>query len=878
PEGLKTIGPNAFKMNSGLTEVVIPDSLESINTTAFDDCTGLTKVTFKGSMVDWYTRGFDKVTGLNDQNLTITYLGRDAITVPFESEGGSAVESQTVQFGEKLKKPADPTRDRYKFIGWYTEPDFGGTKWDFDKDTVKSYMSLYAAWSQEICLVSFNTVGGSPVSTVRVAFGEKMIAPEAPTRKGYAFDGWYKDSEKWDFDNDRVDGDIGLTARWRELPDDEVEFTVSFNSNGGTKVATQSVQKNSYASRPTEPTRGGYYFDDWYKDEALTEKWDFSNDKVTEDTLIYAKWIAKGSIDCTVTFNSKGGTEVAYQVVKDGQKISKPKDPVLDDYYFLGWSLEEDGEEKWDFDKDTVEHDITLYAVWEEIQPFAVTFATNGGSSVESQSVMPGEKVTKPSDPTMYGYTFAGWFKDEALTSTWNFEKEVVTKDTTLYAGWIQNKYTVSFDSMGGAEIESVTVGHGDNVADPGDPVRSGYIFAGWYYGEEAWDFDEDTVVGDMTLEAHWNAIYYTVTFVTNAGSLVGNQRVQEGAKVIRPSDPTRYGYTFRGWYTDEDFLTEWNFDSDIVTGDMTLYARWETGVSYKVTFNSKGGSSVSSQTVKSGEKAKLPAPPTRAGYTFDKWYEDFYLEDEYDFDDEVTEDITLYAGWVKGVFYKVEFETNSEAEIDPQMVPEGGTVSEPVIAARKGYKFDGWFTEREFLKEWDFSSVVSANMILYAKWTEKPLNSDGDTISVNAGGSFVYFPSFVTFKGMNIKKDLVTSKMVYSIKGDTKVYAKKIRIRDGKNVGKATVNKIVFEDKSKLKSTDLGDRVTIDIQPFTVSSDNIIKGSGKIDKKGYLKGLKVRLTNGKTVKVPKKYASVDSDGTVSFSGNFSGKVPLGAY
>lgn len=71
-----------------------------------------------------------------------------------------------------------------------------------------------------------------------------------------------------------------------------------------------------------------------------------------------------------------------------------------------------------------------------EVVKYTVTFNSNGGSAVASAEVEQNKKVSAPANPTKEGYTFVGWFSDETLTTAWDFENDVVTADTTLYAKW----------------------------------------------------------------------------------------------------------------------------------------------------------------------------------------------------------------------------------------------------------------------------------------------------------------------------------------------------------------------------------------------------------------------------------------------------------
>lgn len=214
----------------------------------------------------------------------------------------------------------------------------------------------------------------------------------------------------------------------------------------------------------------------------------------------------------------------------------------------------------------------------------------------------------------------------------------------------------------------------------------------------------------------------YTVTFNSNGGSEVKAQEVENGKTVAKPTNPTRDGYTFGGWYTDSALTKEYDFKT-VVTGNLTLYAKWnkaeEVVTKVTVTFNSNGGSEVVSQTVDKGAKVTAPGNPTKDGFTFGGWFTDEALTAPYNFESAVTDNLTLYAKWDEVVkVYKIEFVTGDESiSIEPVEVNEGDTPLMPTDPTRDGYTFGGWFTDEEFKVEFDESKAITANVTLYAKW-----------------------------------------------------------------------------------------------------------------------------------------------------------------
>ena len=226
-------------------------------------------------------------------------------------------------------------------------------------------------------------------------------------------------------------------------------------------------------------------------------------------------------------------------------------------------------------------NDVVVIAEYEP-EKFNVTFNLNyeGAPAPTVVPVFDGNPVEQPADPTREGFDFGGWFREADCVNAWNFDTDVVTADITLYAKWTAIPvFTVIFNVPGGG-MNSISVTHGNKIPKPSDPIREHYTFEGWFKDEnctQAWDFANDVVTEDITLFSKWSLKNYTVTFNSRGGSNVPVATVAYGAKVAKPSpDPTRANYAFKGWFKDADGTTEWNFDNDVVSGNITLWAKWE--------------------------------------------------------------------------------------------------------------------------------------------------------------------------------------------------------------------------------------------------------------------------------------------------------------
>lgn len=229
------------------------------------------------------------------------------------------------------------------------------------------------------------------------------------------------------------------------------------------------------------------------------------------------------------------------------------------------------------------------------------------------------------------------------------------------------------------------------------------------------------TSTGDGYYEFQLDELYptYTITYELDGGTL-SNAPTQynKNSGTITIPRPTRDGYRFTGW-TGTD-LTEKTLDVVIPagsTGDREYTAKWvETRT---VTFDVNGhGTAPAPQTVDIGTKAVKPTDPAQTGWRFDGWYTDKDCTAAYDFDKEVTKDITLYAKWVKTVTVTYHVGSYGTAP-DSQTVDAGKKFTRPADPVDSRAIFQGWYTDENYTTAYDFGSAVETDLNLYAKWKD---------------------------------------------------------------------------------------------------------------------------------------------------------------
>ena len=152
-----------------------------------------------------------------------------------------------------------------------------------------------------------------------------------------------------------------------------VKYTVTFETNGGSKISAVEVLENSGITEPESPTKDGHDFGGWYLDTELTQAVNFETLKVTANTTLYAKWDVRSY---TVSFNTMGGSEIAEATVEYGKAVTIPANPTKEGYDFAGWYLKKDYSKP--YANDLIKANTTLYAKWRSALRYAGTFEGEG--------------------------------------------------------------------------------------------------------------------------------------------------------------------------------------------------------------------------------------------------------------------------------------------------------------------------------------------------------------------------------------------------------------------------------------------------------------------------------------------------------------------
>ena len=317
-------------------------------------------------------------------------------------------------------------------------------------------ISLFFILSPKKYTITFDTAGGNVMEEVEVAKGTTILELEVPKKAGYTFLYWTVNGKVCN-KTDEITSDMHLKAVWsknEENPDTKA-YVVTFNVDGGSTINAQEVEEGETLTAPTDPTKEGYIFVEWTLDGKTFDL----NTKITKDITLKAKWekVEEEKKVYTVTFNTDGGSKISSKKVTEGNKVSKPGNPTKEGYTFVSWTL---NDKTYNFNS-KVTSNITLKATWKKVETpkeedkpvvvptkYTVTFNTDGGSSVSSQTIEEGKTATKPSDPKKDNYKFIGWYLNGA---SYDFSKSI-TGNITLNAKWEKieeaKTYTISISQV----------------------------------------------------------------------------------------------------------------------------------------------------------------------------------------------------------------------------------------------------------------------------------------------------------------------------------------------------------------------------------------------------------------------------------------------
>ena len=634
---------------------------------------------------------------------------RDGYYIAFQSNGGSFVDAITGKYNAEIKKPEDPVRLGYTFAGWYEDMDLT-IPYTIPETMPEEDRLVYAKW--EAADVGYTVVdyiegtNGTYEAQTPVKMSgrtEEKVSPVPAERTGFVTPPQLTETVK-------ADGSLVINYYYARN-----KYTQTFKSEKETENGTETevIADGNYRYGTMMPTpavyRPGYEFLGWEDEEGAG----VPKEVPSENKTYIAKWKALEGITYTVKYYVQNTDNSGYSLSETaaltgqmGEEVTAKAADLDEKVYHL----------KGELPKGTIKADGSLVLkVYYDLNEYKLTFDAKGGESDQTEvTARYGDKIASPM-PTRKGYVFEGWYTDKDFKN--RFDGTMPDKDLTLYAKQtpVMSSYTVyhykeSVDgSYFGLTDEEVLSGLTESEVTPQPKQYEGFTSPEAKTGQvNGW--------GGPDIWYHYKRNSYNLTYVLNNGEDNKISKVRYEADIT--NTPSRTGYAFAGWYTDEA-LTQSYVQTTMPAHDLTLYAKWEAGMkTYQVRHyqqsigNSEQYDLAETETVtaKTGEHLTLAV----------KAYEGFTAPKPVSYD--VVDD-----GEVTYVDYKytrdrhqVTIHYNNGNDSETKELAYGEKWEEKPY--RAGYVFAGWYTDAEFKKAFD-GVVPARDITLYAKWDVQSVN-----------------------------------------------------------------------------------------------------------------------------------------------------------
>ncbi|MDE5546306.1 MAG: InlB B-repeat-containing protein, partial [Anaeroplasmataceae bacterium] len=669
-------------------------------------------------------------------NYKITYHDEDSIT-EIQYSPNEVIPNKDILGSSK---------EGYELEAWYFDASYSSIV-TFPY-TVTEDKDFWAKWIQIHTITLMN--GTSIIKTEKVKDGQTFSNPGDPQATGAGtFKGWSSSKDEYQpFDfSTKIEQNVVLYAFFEKPAPSTI--TVSF-MDGDTLVEAKEIQKNTAVSKATAPTKAEQTFKGWSSDKDEYVEFDFET-KLTENTTLYAFYTKNTVTPETITVTFKNGDAVLEtKEIEKNSIVSKITAPTQTGYTFKGWSTNANSFVEFDF-ANKVESDLVLYAFY-EINSYTITYKYND-TTYTTQTVDYNTATEAPKAPVITGYLFIEWCTDENCETAYDFTTKI-TSDITLYAK-LEPVTTHTLTLIIDGKQTQVQINDNFTIDFVEVPLSEGYEVKTWYTDANySTPFDSATkITKDTTLYGKATIKSYTVTFI-NESTTLSTKTVDYNTVVTFPSDPSKTGYTFKGWSTKQNEFVEFNKTLP-VTEDLTLYAHYTINT-YTVTFKD-GEKTLSTATVDYNTTVKLPTLSNKAGYTCKGWSTSATSFVEFNANTKITSDFTIYA------YYEIQTFTvkffDGSTTIATRTVNYNSTISMPTAPTKIGYTFKGWSTSATSFVEFNANTKITSSISIYAIYEIKTFTvifMDGsnelsrDTVDYNSTAAIPSAPTKTgyTFKG----------------------------------------------------------------------------------------------------------------------------------
>jgi uncharacterized repeat protein (TIGR02543 family) len=636
----------------------------------------------------------------------------------------SAVADITGDYASAVSAPDNPVREGYAFGGWNISENLSGELFSFGTMPAED-VTLYASWTINTYTIYYDPRGGTNNAGNPTSYDVEDDFTLLPaTRTGYLFGGWYTNTT-WTTEVTVLGENVGeliLYALWYQ------SYSITYELNSGVNNPSNPSTYNTIDDtfEILAPTRTDYDFAGWYSDSSLNTPADTTIEKGnTGNKIFYAKWTLH---PYAITYVLLGGDNGANpETYCKGDNIVFYA-PTRTGYEFMGWYIDQFYNTSTLGINSSASGDITVYARWAQV-PYSITYIENGGSTVPDFNGHYQDTVTPPIDPEKDGYTFTGWYSDLECTTGYTFGA-MPAESFSLYAGWEIVEYDITYylgDGLNApANPSTYTILDQFTLSNPS---LEGYVFGGWY--EDAGlgipaviEFNER--LGALSFYAEWYELFdITYINIEEGENDLNPESYSELSSEIILSDPEREGFSFAGWFSDEEFTIPCSTISEDSTGDVTFYAKWlET---YTITYYLDGGDNgIGNPSYYYVETETFTiADPDKTGHEFQGWFSDdeFLTGADIEIETGSSGDLTFYAKW-QILEFTITFDSNGGSAVSPITQDYGTTVNAPAEPLYtddpENILFMYWTLSELDEEEYVFTTMPAEDITLYAVWLPK--------------------------------------------------------------------------------------------------------------------------------------------------------------
>ena len=503
---------------------------------------------------------------------------------------------EVVNYGTTLKRPADPVKEGYTFVGWYK----GETLYDFETKVVEDTY-LTAKFVKTTFNVSYNYNGGMGYNPSRIKVTELPVKLSSPYKYGYTFVNWtYGDNSILEGNTiTNLDSDLSLTANYNPITY-EIHY---YGLNSQQKALLNNPENYTVEdvftlNNPSDILDGNnevvYKFVGW-KDQDDNISTTVTISGQTEDKTYEPIWQKMRPDIFSITYNLNGG-EYQNSETNPTQYNSETEtftlnEPVKNGYEFIGWigSNGDVPQKNLEITKGSMGN-LEFEAVFNEIE-YTITYDYDGATDVGNpQTYTINSSAITLVNPTKEGYTFDGWTGTDLNSPSTNVTIPALSTGNRSYtANFTADTYNITYILHGGT-VDSPnppTYTINDEIT-LNNPHKDGYTFVGWYISDPDSATDNFVIsheTGHKTIEAKFTPNTYTVTFDKNDSAATGSMDIEtfsyDEEKTLTEIGYSKSGYEFMGWTTNPDGTGIGYNDKEVVSnlvteGNITLYANWD--------------------------------------------------------------------------------------------------------------------------------------------------------------------------------------------------------------------------------------------------------------------------------------------------------------